>query len=206
MHAGHDRIEGDRQQPVVAHGLKDQCEQKKQAQEDDFAFTDGQNVAIKELLHVPGHAAGAADHSQAEGHYRRKNDADGCIRRKIAFAAHGHDRQAHQNAKKRHGKTRIHGQHQAQGHPRKGRVPDGVGKEGHAEVDDLHAQHGGHGREQEQGQQSLLHETRLEAVQRQQAEKRVERGEIRHAFFPGQCSPAERLRACATSTPGSAGA
>lgn len=56
--------------PVVAHGLKEQHAQEEQAQKGDFAFADSQDVAVEELLHVAGHAAGPADHGQAEGHHR----------------------------------------------------------------------------------------------------------------------------------------
>lgn len=58
MHPGHDRIEGYSQEAVVAHGLKEQHAQEEQAQKGDFAFADGQDVAVEELLHVAGHAAG----------------------------------------------------------------------------------------------------------------------------------------------------
>ena len=70
VHPGHDRIEGYSQEAVVAHGLKEQHAQEEQAQKGDFAFADSQDVAVEELLHVAGHAAGPADHGQAEGHHR----------------------------------------------------------------------------------------------------------------------------------------
>jgi hypothetical protein len=57
-------------------------------------------------------------------------------------------------------------------------MPDGVGKEGHAEIDDFNAENSGHRRKQKQTEQGLLHETNLKAFQRQQGDKRVHRGKV----------------------------
>ena len=59
-------------------------------------------------------------------------------------------------------------------------MADGVGKEGHAEADDLHAHGRRHRREQDQGDECLLHEPGLQALEGEQGHEAVERLEIKH--------------------------
>jgi len=183
----HDRIEGDIEQTVVTDDLKDQQGDEQNGQTNDLALAHGQHVTVKELLHGAGHARLAADNGQTESHDGRKDDADDRIRGKGAAPAYGHDGQTHQHAERRHGPVRVNREQQAQSHTGKGRMPDGIGKEGHAEGDDLHSQGGCHGGEQQDGQQGLLHEAQLEAVQRQQGKHMADGGDIRHGAAP--CLP-----------------
>ena len=183
----HDRIESDIEQTVVTDDLKDQQGDEQNGQTNDLALAHGQHVTVKELLHGAGHARLAADNGQTESHDGRKDDADDRIRGKGTAPADGHDGQTHQHAERRHGPVRVNREQQAQSHTGKGRMPDGIGKEGHAEGDDLHSQGGCHGGEQQDGQQGLLHEAQLEAVQRQQGKHMADGGDIRHGAAP--CLP-----------------
>ena len=63
-------------------------------------------------------------------------------------------------------------------------MADGVGKEGHAEADDLHAHGRRHRREEQQRRHRLLHEADLQAFEGQQGNQMVERGEIKHGSLP----------------------
>ncbi len=184
MGPGDHRVEADVEKAVVAPDLKGRERGEEEQQPADVAFRNGQNVAVEELLEITGHGVVAADDGEAEGHDRRKEDADDRVRRKGAVALYGHDAETYAYAEERHGEVRIDRKDQPEGHTCEGRMADGVGKEGHAEADDLHAHAGGHRREEDEGQHGLLHEAGLQAIEGKQGNEVVEGRQIRHGVPP----------------------
>ena len=82
MHAlgpGHHGIEGNEVECVIADNLKNEHDRKQAHEEINFLGADGQDIAKKKLLHIPGHTGGTADNSKAESHHCGKNHADGHI-------------------------------------------------------------------------------------------------------------------------------
>ena len=184
MDAGDDGIEADVEQAVVAPGLESHDGEEQEAQPEQFGFGDREDVAIEEALEVAGHAAVAADHGQAEGHDRGEDHADDGVGGQGAAPLEGHDGEAHGQAEKRHGPGGAHGEDQAQRDAGEGGVADGIGEKCHAEVDDLDTHGGGHGGDEEEAEQGLLHEAHLQAIKRNHGNKRVYRAEIRHVNLP----------------------
>ena len=117
---------------------------------------------------------------RASDHDRREEYADDRIRGEGTVPLYGHDAEPDEDAENRHGDMRVDGKDQAERHAREGGMADGVGKEGHAEADDLHAHGRRHRREQDQGDECLLHEPGLQALEGEQGHEAVERLEIKH--------------------------
>ena len=160
------QIQSDADQLVEGKILEDQKQRKQSDKRGNFRIADGQNISVEEHLHIACGLRIAADHGKSRGNHRGKENSDDGVRRKSAPLFDRHDAQSHQQRQKRHGQVRTDGTEKPEGHPRKCRVPDRIRKEGHPEIHHLGSRHGRHGRDQNQSQQSLLHEAHLHALQR----------------------------------------
>ena len=134
MRPGHDRIERYQQHGIKANGLHQKDNGHKSQQESQLVRADCQDISEEKLLHAARRAVRAADNGKSEGHDGRKDNAYGHVRRDVASPLQGHDAKPYQDAKGQHGPSGITGKQQAQCHPGKGGMPDGVGEKGHAEM------------------------------------------------------------------------
>ena len=103
--------------------LNEEMNRQREEQADepaDIGFRDGQDVAVQELLQIPGHGVVPADHGEAESHDRREEYADDRIRGEGTVPLYGHDAEPDEDAENRHGDMRVDGKDQAERHAREG--------------------------------------------------------------------------------------
>ena len=160
------QIQADTDELVERKILEQKKNGKKTEKRGNFLIADGQNVSVKEHLHVARRLRISADYSESGGNHSGEEYSDNGIRGKPAPLFDRHDTESDDHRQKRHGEVRTDGENQSECHSGKRGVSDCIGEERHPEIHNLSPCHCRHRCDKNQPQHGFLHKAHLHAFQR----------------------------------------